>query len=284
MTTVFISHSTRDDEFVNKLAESLHQQQYKTWIDHQDTPEGMLWANVIQDGLERGDHMILLMDESSLQSRHVRIEWQSFQALVKPIIMLIMEEGVEIPRLLQDYPSVNWTSENDFNQKFMQLLKFLPLPRTSQVFTTTPDPTKSIHTRQLNPNATGLNELQKLAAEIDNRKDVVENNTDVKIIIPKSDVSLSYSLGSKLVIGRASPMEPKKPDIDLNPYESIKTVSRYHATLHLDNNKLILTDIGSSNGTFIGGERLSANDPQAIISGTMVRFGALIVQIMHGND
>ena len=84
------------------------------------------------------------------------------------------------------------------------------------------------------------------------------------------------------MIGRSSPMEPKKPDIDLNPYETIKTVSRNHATLHMENGKLILTDIGSSNGTFIGGERLKVNDPHPISSGTLVRFGALIVQIMHG--
>lgn len=281
MTTIFISHSSRDDEFVNKLATSLNKHQFQTWVDHMDTPEGMLWANIIQDGLEKGEHMILIVTESSMQSRHVRIEWQSFQGLVKPIILIILEDHVEIPKLLQDFPTLYWSVSQSFSDNIDGLLKFLPAATSQQ------DPTQSWgkkQTKKLNPNAAGLDELQRMAGQIDNRTktEPVIGISDIKLIIPKSDVSIHYHVAQPMTIGRASPHDVQKPDIDLNPYESIKTVSRNHAMISVENGGIVLTDTGSSNGTFIDGRRLQANVPTRIESGTMVRFGALIVQIMQG--
>jgi TIR domain/FHA domain len=281
MTTIFISHSSRDDEFVNQLVTNLHQHQFKTWVDHMDTPEGMLWANIIQDGLEKGEYMILVVTESSMQSRHVRIEWQSFQGLVKPMILLVLDEEVEIPRLLQDYPTVNWATTQEIDETLNGLLKYLPLPSTSSPEQAQSDP-QIPQTRQLNPNAVGLNELQRLAGEIDSHTEPVVGESDIKLIIPKSDVSISYHVNHPMRVGRGSPHDIEKPDIDLNPYESIKTVSRSHAIISIKDGHLTLTDTGSSNGTFVDGKRLKPNVPAKIKSGTMVRFGALIVQIMQG--
>jgi hypothetical protein len=277
MTTLFISHSSRDDEFVNRLAEHLHNQNYKTWIDHRDTPDGMLWANVIQDGLEKGEYMLLVVTEQSIQSRHVRIEWQSFQGLVKPIILIILEEKADVPKLLQDYPTVNWSLTADFDHNVESLLKYLPKP-IQPIETSINLP----QTKKLNPNAAGLDELQQLAGEIDANTEPVVGQSDIKLVIPKSDVSIHYHIDRPMRVGRGSPHDVTKPDIDLNPYESIKTVSRNHATISMKNGKIIVTDTGSSNGTFIDGRRLQPNVDTPVESGTMVRFGALIVQIMHG--
>jgi len=281
MTTLFISHSTRDDEFVNHLAKHLHDADFDTWIDHVNTPEGMLWANIIQEGLEKGEYMILVVTEHSLQSRHVRIEWQSFQGLVKPIILIILEGKVEIPRLLQDYPIVRWSLVSDFEQNVKALLKYLPKP-TPSTLTDNATSLRPPQTKQLNPNATGLNELQKMIGEIDGKTMQVEGTFDITITIPKSDVNIHYHLDRPMKIGRGSPHEIDKPDIDLNPYESIKTVSRHHAKIEYQHGELILTDTGSSNGTFVDGKRLQPDIPTTIESGTMVRFGALIVQILQG--
>lgn len=280
MTTLFISHSSRDDEFVNHLANHLHSAGYKTWIDHVNTPEGMLWANVIQEGLEEGEYMILIVTEHSLQSRHVRIEWQSFQGLVKPIILIILEDKVDTPRLLQDYPAVNWSLINGFADNVQTLLKYLPKP----VMNTDRDKTaiRPPQTKQLNPNAAGLDELQKMVGEIDGRTMQVSASSDITLKISKSDVEIHYHLDRPMKIGRGSPHEPEKPDIDLNPYESIKTVSRHHAQIEIKHGELVLTDTGSSNGTFVDGKRLKKDVPTTIPSGTMVRFGALIVQINQG--
>lgn len=283
MTTVFISHSSRDDEFVNKLVMSLHQHEFETWVDHMNIPDGMLWANIIQDGLEKGEHMILVVTENSMQSRHVRIEWQSFQGLVKPIILVVIDGTVEIPKLLQDFPTVHWSPDTDFSDNFTRLLKYLPVA-INKTYSSGHTQAFIPQTKKLNPDATGLDELQRMASEIDGHTEPVVGVSDIKLIIPKSDISVHYHVEKPMTIGRASPHEVKKPDIDLNPYESIKTVSRNHAKIHIDNGTLVLTDTGSSNGTFIDGKRLKPDTPMRIESGTMVRFGALIVQIMQGQE
>lgn len=279
MTTLFISHSSRDDEFVNRLAEYLHNHNYDTWIDHVNTPEGMLWANIIQDGLEKGEYMLLVVTEHSIQSRHVRIEWQSFQGLVKPIILIILEKEAEVPKLLQDYPTVQWSLLADFEQNIRDLLKYIPKPVVLS------DETSVValpQTKKLNPNASGLDELQKLAGEIEGHTEPVVGQSDIKLIIPKSDVSIHYHIDRPMKVGRGSPHDIDKPDIDLNPYESIKTVSRHHAEINIKNGQIVITDTGSSNGTFVDGKRLTPDVATPVESGTMVRFGALIVQIMQG--
>ena len=50
-------------------------------------------------------------------------------------------------------------------------------------------------------------------------------------------------------------------------------VSRYHAELRLEPQGPILTDLGSSNGTFIGERRLLPNQPLLLADGTSFRIG-----------
>jgi uncharacterized RDD family membrane protein YckC len=68
----------------------------------------------------------------------------------------------------------------------------------------------------------------------------------------------------KLVIGRS-----RSCDIRLRA----DTVSRLHAALVWRNDELVVEDLGSSNGTFVNGERVLS--PRAIVAGDSVRFGSL---------
>ena len=56
-----------------------------------------------------------------------------------------------------------------------------------------------------------------------------------------------------------------------------RSISRLHATLRQDSGNYFLTDLGSSNGTFIqiNGvfERIAMNSPRRIYDDDMVRFG-----------
>ena len=68
----------------------------------------------------------------------------------------------------------------------------------------------------------------------------------------------------KLVIGRS-----RSCDIRLRA----DTVSRLHAALVWRDNELVVEDLGSSNGTFVNGERVLS--PRTIAAGDSVRFGSL---------
>ena len=51
------------------------------------------------------------------------------------------------------------------------------------------------------------------------------------------------------------------------------TVSRNHATITVEENRIVIEDLGSSNGTKVGDLRLSPNQPTPAAPGTPLRFG-----------
>lgn len=51
------------------------------------------------------------------------------------------------------------------------------------------------------------------------------------------------------------------------------SVSRRHARLILDGAQVLVEDLGSATGTFVGGERLAAESPRPIRAGEALRFG-----------
>ena len=60
------------------------------------------------------------------------------------------------------------------------------------------------------------------------------------------------------------------------------TVSRQHARLHVDGDRLWLEDCGSGNGTFVSGERLEPGVRVPIELDTGIRFGAITGVIARG--
>src|SRR5215211_1050934 len=71
-----------------------------------------------------------------------------------------------------------------------------------------------------------------------------------------------------LTIGRA-------PDNDLSLQHP--SISRHHVELSLTREGLILTDLGSFNGTFIDGERILAHQPTRVERGQTLRVGPFIL-------
>ncbi len=77
----------------------------------------------------------------------------------------------------------------------------------------------------------------------------------------------TYSLeGDQLVIGRDS-----SSSIAINDAE----VSRKHARLNFQGGKYVIEDLGSTNGTFVNGQRLSG--PAVLKSGDVISLGEQIV-------
>ncbi|MBU4225940.1 MAG: FHA domain-containing protein [Chloroflexi bacterium] len=94
-------------------------------------------------------------------------------------------------------------------------------------------------------------------------------------------------------LGRVSEGQPIMPDIDLTPYKAYdKGVSRLHAILRrvkcldkLDNhNKIVIMDLGSSNGTYVNGNRLSPQVEHVLTHGDTIHLGKLKIQILFSQD
>lgn len=84
----------------------------------------------------------------------------------------------------------------------------------------------------------------------------------------------------RMTMGRFDSGSIEKPDIDFTPYGALdKGVSRTHAALELSEDTLTLVDTGSSNGTFLNGQRLVPNQPRVLRDGDEIRLGKLIAHI-----
>lgn len=83
----------------------------------------------------------------------------------------------------------------------------------------------------------------------------------------------------RIVIGRHDGITAK-PDIDLAKFGAVeKGVSRVHAVIYRTDETLMLVDEGSSNGTHLNGQRLTAHEPRILRDGDELRLGKLVANV-----
>ena len=74
------------------------------------------------------------------------------------------------------------------------------------------------------------------------------------------------------------------PDINLDPYRAFEAgVSRIHAAIRLVDDQVLITDLGSGNGTRINGNRIEPNIPHPLKNGDLLNLGKLKLQVMIQN-
>ena len=96
---------------------------------------------------------------------------------------------------------------------------------------------------------------------------------------------LPLSSRNEFTLGRISDGQPIMPDIDLSPYQAYAGgVSRLHAIIKRDGNRILFMDLGSANGSYINGKRLQPNAEQYINHGDIVALGKLKMQILIKNS
>lgn len=90
MSRIFISYSRNDETFARKLATSLSEMGADIWIDVEDIPAGMNWSSAIQQGLDSGELMLVIISPTSMGSSNVSDEWQYYHDHKKPIIPVLL--------------------------------------------------------------------------------------------------------------------------------------------------------------------------------------------------
>jgi pSer/pThr/pTyr-binding forkhead associated (FHA) protein len=105
-------------------------------------------------------------------------------------------------------------------------------------------------------------------------------NAEVLLHVAEAQNPIRLSNNEKNVIGREDLENNNHPDINLVPYGGLeKGVSRVHAMLERTEDTLTLTDVGSSNGTYLNGQRLVRDQPRVVRDGDEIRFGNLVARI-----
>ena len=60
-----------------------------------------------------------------------------------------------------------------------------------------------------------------------------------------------------------------------------EAVSVEHARLRLEGAELLLTDLGSTNGTIVDGARLAAHEPLLLAGGERIAIGSYRIEVLH---
>lgn len=87
-------------------------------------------------------------------------------------------------------------------------------------------------------------------------------------------------MGKTLLMGRSDVERRFTPDIDLEGYlGQTLGVSRRHAQLVAQDNRITIEDLKSANGTFINGEQILPQKPYRIYEGDVLMLGELKLQV-----
>jgi hypothetical protein len=98
----------------------------------------------------------------------------------------------------------------------------------------------------------------------------IESGNNPMVIYPKSEI----------VLGRRDPNTGAIPDVDLTAYAGYRLgVSRRHSIIRMQEKALFITDLGSSNGTFLNGTRLAPHRPHQLRDGDEVRLGQMALRL-----
>lgn len=103
----------------------------------------------------------------------------------------------------------------------------------------------------------------------------------ISLHLLESGQLLPFSEKQEFTLGRLSENQPIEPDIDLSAYKAFDNgVSRLHAVIKHIDGKAMLVDLGSSNGTYINGVRITPNVEHSLRHGDIVALGKLKMQIV----
>lgn len=107
---------------------------------------------------------------------------------------------------------------------------------------------------------------------------VIQGSLSIYLI--DHDHELAVTDLESFTLGRFDEGQSIMPDIDLSPYQAFEQgVSRLHAIIRNEQG-LTITDLGSSNGTYINGERVEPNIPHPITQGNLLNLGKMKLKIL----
>jgi hypothetical protein len=148
----------------------------------------------------------------------------------------------------------------------------------AQLLTASVLETHKIHTAEAGPQySQKTTPYQEIPAELPSSW-VSLHMIDSGQIIPLAD-------RMEFTLGRVTEGQPIMPDVDLTPYNAYANgVSRLHAVLKHEGNNAIIIDLGSSNGTYVNGNRIIPHAEHTVNHGDLIYLGKLKFQVLFGKQ
>jgi pSer/pThr/pTyr-binding forkhead associated (FHA) protein len=105
----------------------------------------------------------------------------------------------------------------------------------------------------------------------------------IKLVVMASNAEILLDMDrNEWVVGRSDPLRGIFPEVDLGPHGGDKSgVSRRHANLITQPGGCWISDLNSTNFTFLNGEQLHPGELYPLQSGDEIRFGLLALKYIE---
>jgi len=100
-------------------------------------------------------------------------------------------------------------------------------------------------------------------------------------IVASGQVLLLEPERSDFLVGRPDPVTGIQPEINLGPFDTMRTLSRRHAKILKEGGLyFVREEVGTTNGTFVNGERIKTGAAVPLKPGNGLRFGSIEVEVI----
>jgi hypothetical protein len=122
---VFVSYSSEDRDFADKLVEAISKDQTSIFYDKYNINVGDIIPGKISDAIRNSQFFICMLSPGAIESQWVKAEWSAaiMRALSKgdPIIVPLLYKHCEIPSLLSPMKYIDFTDPGKFEDGINQL-------------------------------------------------------------------------------------------------------------------------------------------------------------------
>jgi len=108
---IFISYSSKDQQFVDQLYLRLKQSGQPVWLNTESIPKGEHWYDEMSKGLRETDLLILVVSEDAIASGWVSKEWKTFLKMQKKVVPLLLRE-CKVPQAIKKLEMIKTSDEN----------------------------------------------------------------------------------------------------------------------------------------------------------------------------
>ncbi len=106
-------------------------------------------------------------------------------------------------------------------------------------------------------------------------------SSDLALYLIEAKQTLQLIGRSEYTLGRVAEGQPILPDVDLSPFDAYaQGVSRLHAAIKINKNRVAIMDLGSSNGTRVNGQKIVPHVDYPISHNDQIALGKLRIQIL----
>ncbi|WP_226363056.1 toll/interleukin-1 receptor domain-containing protein [Pseudonocardia sp. ICBG1142] len=121
---VFLSYASADYGIASEIRAALRKRGVSVF-DDKNLRAGGYWAGQLQSALAAADVVLVVVSANLVNSSSVNQEWITALAQRKPVVPIVVEQGVEVPAILASYVGMDISDPGTRGGKLEQLAQQL---------------------------------------------------------------------------------------------------------------------------------------------------------------